>query len=190
MLRISQRLTCAVIAAASLSTMPAMATELDLNLNDDAVRLSVAWPFRDQVQLYAGGLTHQDRGELIHIGGQLVDVAASGSAPLTAGLGGRFVFASPDAAPDDEFMLALGGFVKYVFPTANRFSVMATAHYAPDVLGFGDVEQLIDVTARVSYNVLRDADIYLGARYVSIEIENVPDITLDNGLVVGFQFRF
>ncbi|MEL7539098.1 MAG: YfaZ family outer membrane protein [Pseudomonadota bacterium] len=167
----------------------AFATELDLNVNDDAARLTVAWDAGSRIQLDASVLTHQDRGEYVHFGAHLVDDAAV-EVPLTAGLGGRLVYLSPDDIDDDEFALAVGGFVKYVFPNANRFSVGAHLYYAPDVLGFGDLEEFVELGARASYNVLRDADIYIGARYIRAETDQGPEVTLDNGLLIGVRFRF
>ena len=115
---------------------------------------------------------------------------AATNVPVTAGLGGQLIYLSPDDFSDDEAALALGGFVRYVFPNANRFSVQGRAYYAPDVLAFGDLEEVLEVEARISYNVLRDADLYLGARYIRAEADNGPEVTLDNGLMVGVQLRF
>jgi len=168
-----------------------LAGELDINLNDDAARLSYAWPIRDdKLSLDAGLLTHQDRGEMVHFGLHLVDWASGGSNPLQGGLGGKLFYANTDSIFDDELVAGLGGFLRYTIPQYNRFSVSGQAYYAPDVLSFGDSEQFFEVEARVSYNVLREADIYLGARYINIEFEGGADFTLDNGLHAGIQLRF
>ncbi|MEM1261607.1 MAG: YfaZ family outer membrane protein [Pseudomonadota bacterium] len=169
---------------------PVMAESvLDLNVNDDAFRLSGGAEFGQRGRWDAGVLAHQDRGEMVHLGAHLVDEAAS-SAPLTAGLGGRVVWLAPDGDADDEFAVAVGGFVHYEIPNANRFSIAAELYYAPDVLGFGDLEEFVELGARVSYNVLRDADVYLGARYIRVDSDPGGEFTLDNGLIVGVQFRF
>ncbi|MEM8983512.1 MAG: YfaZ family outer membrane protein [Pseudomonadota bacterium] len=173
-----------------LMCSPALAeAELDLNVNDDAFRLSGGADFGRRGRWDAGVLSHQDRGEMVHLGAHLVDEAAS-ETPLTAGLGGRVVWLSPDGDVDDEFAVAIGGFVRYEFPNANRLSVGANLYYAPDVLGFGDLDEFVELGARVSYNVLRDADVYLGARYIRIDVDPGGEFTLDNGLIVGVQFRF
>lgn len=188
-LTLAGRAAAAVVACLALGGVRAEATELDLNVNDDAARLSVAWDATGRLRADAGVLTHEDRGELVHGGILLVDDAAS-EAPVTAGLGGRLYYIDPDGAPDEEFALALGGFAKYVFPNADRFSVQGHVYYSPDVLAFGDLEDFVEVGARVSYNVLRDADIYIGARYLKADIDNGPEVTLDNGLIIGIQLRF
>lgn len=167
------------------------AGELDININDDAARLSYAWPIRnDQLRVDVGLLSHQDRGELVHIGLHLVDWASTGANPLKGGLGGKLFYADTDTVFDDELALGLGGFLKYTFPQYNRFSVSGQAYFAPDVLSWGDSEQFVELEARLSYNVLREADIYLGARYINMEFEGGGDFTLDNGLHAGIQLRF
>ena len=180
-----------LLACAMLVPGLCIAGELDININDDAARLSYAWPVRaDKLRLDAGFLSHQDRGEMLHFGLHLVDWASSGTNPLQGGLGGKLFYADTDSVFDDELLLGLGGFLRYTIPQYNRFSVSGQAYFAPDVLSFGDSEQFFELEARISYNVLREADIYLGARYITIEFENGGDFTLDNGLHAGIQLRF
>ncbi len=183
-------LSLGLVAGSLLLGSPVNAETLDLNLNDDAVRLSYAWPAKgDKLQLDAGILHHQDRGELGHFGLHLVDLAAPGN-QLKAGLGGKLFYANAEGPGDDLFNLGLGGFLHYTFPQSNRFSVSGHGYFAPDILAFGDADTFVELEARISYNVLRDGDIYLGARYVNIELRPGGDVTLDNGLHAGIQLRF
>ncbi len=183
-------LAAAMTLAMSL-TSAANANDLELSLNDDAVRLVYAWPAReDKLRIDAGLLHHQDRGELVHVGLHLEGLASSGNNPLHGGLGGRVVYANTDGPSDDAFALALGGYLKYTFPAYNRFSVQGHAYFAPDILNFGDADQFVELDARVSYNVLRNGDIFLGARYINLEFQPGGDFRLDNGLHAGIQLRF
>lgn len=183
-------LSVSLLVLALYLSSPAQSEALDLNLNDDAVRLSYAWPAKgEKLQLDAGLLHHQDRGELGHFGLHLVDLAAPGK-QLKAGLGGKLFYANADGPGDDLFNLGLGGFVHYTFPNSNRFSVSGHGYFAPDILAFGDADTFVEFEARLSYNVLRDGDIYLGARYINIELRPGGDVTLDNGLHAGIQLRF
>lgn len=180
-----------ILLAALVIASPVRAGELDLSLNDDAVRLAYAWPARgDKLQLDAGLLHQQDLGEVVHFGLHLVDFASDGPNPLRAGLGGRLYYTNSDTAFDDELTLALGGFVNYTLPDYNRFSIGARLYYAPEILTFGDSEEFIELDARISYNVLRDADVFLGARYIGIEFEGGGKLRLDTGLHAGIQLRF
>ncbi len=167
------------------------ADELDLSLNSDVVRLAYQWPIRaDKLRLDAGLLHNQDLGEVFNFGLHLVDFASEGDNPLRAGLGGKLFYINTDTVVDDEAALGLGGFVVYTLPDYNRFSIRGDLYYAPEILSFGDSEEFVEIGARVSYNVLRDADVFLGARYIGLEFEGGAKLRMDTGLHAGIQLRF
>ena len=181
-------LICTLLVLACAGTH---AAELDLNLNDDAARLSYAWDVSPRnLRVDAGWLHHQDRGDVINIGLHLTGEASGGSNPLVGGLGGKVFIINPDGTNLDATVLGVGGFIRYTLPTYDRFNVYAHAYFAPDVLSFGDGDRYQEVEARIGYNVLREADVYLGVRYSNIEFEPFGDVTMDNGLHAGIQLRF
>ena len=209
--RYCKRVTCAtpLLVAVVVAWLPptALAGDLDLNLNDDAARLNYAWPARnDQLELQAGWLHHQDRGEVGHFGLHLVDIASSGANPLTAGIGGRVVYVDSEpfidpnvvTIPEDPpvfidasgFGLAIGGFVRYSLKKYNRIGLGGHVYFAPDVTSFGDAEQFLEASVFVSYNALRNADVYLGARSIRVDFDSGVDITMDTGLHVGIRLSF
>ena len=164
---------------------------LALSLNDDAARLTYAWDTSiEGLQLDAGWLHHQDRGDVANFGLHLKGDASSGASPLVGGLGGKVFFIDPDRGSADAIVLGIGGFVRYTVPQYNRFNVYAHAYFAPDVLAFGDGEQYREFEARIGYNVLRDADVFLGVRYANIEFDPAGELTMDNGLHAGIELRF
>lgn len=169
----------------------ATAGDLDINVNDDAARLSYAWrvPQR-KAQFDAGWLHHQDRGDVGHFGLHLVDLASTGSNPVRGGLGGKFFYTDSDVVDDNGFALGLGGFLSYTLPRYNRFAVSGHLYFAPDVLAFGGSGGYQEMEARVSYNVLREADVYLGVRYSKADFDERGDTLMDNGLHLGIQLRF
>lgn len=170
---------------------PALAAELDLNVNDDAARLTYAWDLPERkLRFDAGWLHHQDRGDVGHLGLQLVDLASGGRNPVRGGLGGKVFYSNSDSLDESGFALALGGFLSYTLPRYNRFSVSGHVYFAPDVLAFSGSEGYQEFEARVSYNVLRQADVYLGVRYSEADFGDDGDALIDNGLHVGIQLRF
>ena len=184
-------LATVAVAAATLVSAPASAGDLDLSLNDDAARLNYAWSAADEsLRLDAGWLHHQDRGDVIHVGLHLEGAASSGDNPVEGGLGGKVFYIDPDNTSLDAVVLGVGGFLRYTLPRYNRFNLYGHVYFAPDVLAFGDGDQYQEVEARIGYNVLREADIFLGVRYSNIEFEPAGDITMDNGLHLGIQLRF
>ncbi len=169
----------------------ATANDLDLSLNDDVVRLNYSWPARaDKLVLDVGILHNQDLGEVVNIGLHLVDFATEGSNPIRAGLGGKIFYSDTDTPADDELSLGLGGFLSYTLPNYNRFSLRGALYYAPEILSFGDSEEFVELEGRINYNVLRDADIFIGARYIGIEFEGGGKLRMDTGIHAGIQLRF
>ncbi len=182
-----------VLLAGLLSAGGAMADSLDLNLNSDAARLTFSWEARDgKLDFDAGWLHHQDTGDVAHLGLHLVDFAASGPAAPEVGIGGKLFYVDGETSPDTSQggALGIGGFFHYKFPEADRFGILGSLYFAPDVVAFGDLEGYTEVSIGLSYDVLRDADIYLGARYVKAEFENKPDLTIDTGLHLGLRLKF
>ena len=164
---------------------------LDINLNDDAVRLGFGWPpgggnYRADV----GYLHNQDRGDIVHGGFHLVDAAANSGTPLTAGLGLRLVYTNTDTVDFDGTSLALGGFFRYAPPNANRFNFGGAVYYAPDVVSFGDQSEYYEISLRAGYNVIRDADVYIGIREIKAEYDGAGRFEFDSSVHLGLEFRF
>lgn len=180
-----------VLIALALSGTRVAADALDLSLNDDAARLSYAWDDEARGLRYdAGWLHHQDRGDVINLGFHLVGEASPGSNPVTGGLGGKVFYIDPDGADVDAIVLGIGGFLRYSLPNYDRINISGHAYFAPDVLAFGDGKRYQEFEARIGYNVLREADIYLGVRYANARFEPSGRLTIDNGLHAGIQLRF
>ena len=168
-----------------------VASELEIDVNDDAARLGFSWPWQTRdLRFDASLLHHQDEGDVLSFGVHVFDIASGGDNPVKAGLGARLLFMSGDRINADGAALGLGGFVRYSFPTNNRLGIGGDLYFAPDVLSFGDAEQYFQISGHVSYNVVRDGDVYLGVRTVKGEFDAAPDITFDNGLHIGFRLSF
>ena len=184
-------LTVALSLCTGLASAQTTHRAFDINLNDDAARAALFLRAGNPKLLAdLGWLHHQTRGDVIHVGIHLVDEASDGKDPLQAGLGVRFVYTQPNIALVDGGALALGGFVRYTLPNANRFNVGGYLYYAPDVVSFGDVQEYYEVGARVGYNVVRDADVYLGVRSTKADYGGPGRFSFDSGLHIGFEIRF
>ena len=164
---------------------------LDINLNDDAVRMGFAWRLGDPKYLAGiGWLYSDDKGDVIHGSFHLVDAASGSGTALQAGLGVRLVHTRTDPNTFDGTALALGGFARYTLPNANRYNIAGYGYYAPDITSFGDQSEYYEVGVRAGYSVLRDGDVYLGLRRIEAKYDGAGRFTLDSGLHVGFEIRF
>lgn len=164
---------------------------LDVNLNNDAVRLGFGWRLGDPKYLAEFGWLHnQDKGDVIHGSFHLVDAASGSGTALQAGLGVRLVHTRTDPSVFDGTALAIGGFARYTPPAADRYNIGGYVYYAPDVTSFGDQEEYYEVGMRLGYSVLRDGDVYLGLRRIQARYDAPGKFAFDSGLHVGFELRF
>jgi hypothetical protein len=181
-----------LLAAAALAAAPAAwSNGVDLNVNDDAARITVNVDLSNNLLLDGSWFHHEDNGDIAGAGLHLTGDASGGRSPVTAGLGGRLLWANSDVAgKDDGFVLPLGGFVEYTLPQYNRFSFGGSAYYAPDVLAFGDMTKYWEYNAWAGYSVLRQGQIYLGLRGIRAEYDDSPDVSFDTGVHVGLRLEF
>lgn len=184
------RLPLLLIALSSVGSTAVVAHEIDLSLNSDVVRLVYATEVGDRLRIDGGFLTDSDKGEVVHATFQVVGDAASGDQKLIAGLGGRLAYLNGDGRDQEGYALGLGGSLRWVLPRYNRFAVTGELFWGPDMLTGGDAEEFIDGTLRIGFSVTRQADIYIGARYVRADYEDGPDIRFDTGLHAGLNLRF
>jgi len=168
------------------------ADEVDLSLNSDALRLQYVYEMESTgLNVDGGWLYNSDNGDVLHVGLHLVDLASSGRDTLEAGLGGRFVYTNGDFTQQSGLAVPIGGFLRFVPRAIDRLSVSGSAYFAPAILSLGDMDQYQEYSFRVGYNVLREADVYAGARYVKGAYKNgVADVRYDTGLHVGMTLRF
>jgi hypothetical protein len=179
------------LAAAILLCTNAVADELDLSFNNDAFRIVYARDFASsELSWDAAVLNHSDNGYVVSGSIYLTGFASGGDNPLEAGLGARAAWVDGDESSQNGIPLAPGGFLKYTLPNYNRISIRVDAYYAPDVLTFDDVEKYEDYSIRVAYNLMKEADIYVGARYVKAEFDNDSEQHFDTGMNLGVNLRF
>jgi len=165
--------------------------ELDLSFNDDAVRFLYIHDFDgSDLQGDLGIALNSDEGTAINASLYVTGLASDGTDPLEAGLGVRSGYVDGEFSKQNGIPVAVGGFVKYTFPAMNRLSLRAEGWIAPDVLSLGDLDRYQDFTFRAQYAVLKQADVYVGARYLNTEFSNGSRALIDNGLNIGFNIRF
>lgn len=169
-----------------------LATEVDLNVNSDALRLTVDFPVTsNNLLLNASWLHHEDNGDAVSLGGHLIGSATSGAGPVMAGIGLRLTWIGYDkGSEEDGTTVGIGGFARYTLPDYDRVSLRGHAYYAPGVLSFKDAESFYDIEASVGYAVIRDADFYIGWRRMRVDWENDGDSTVDSGFHIGVRGRF
>lgn len=183
--------TLASLTLAVLLSSTVVAGEIDFSFNSDAFRFIYAHDFtNNDLRSDFGFLNTDDDGWVANASLYLTGFASDGTNPLQAGIGGRTGWVDGDSSKQSGIPLAVGGFVKYTFPKWNRLSLRGEGWIAPEILSFGDLDKYQDYTVRVGYNVLKQADLYIGYRYVKGNFSDAPSVTFDDGGHIGFTIRF
>ena len=169
----------------------AVAGEIDLSFNSDAVRAIYVHDFvNSDLSGDIGFLTNSDKGEVINASIFLQGFASDGVNPVQGTLGLRSGYVSGDDSGQDGIPFAIGGALRFTLPDYDRFSIRGEAWFAPDALSTGDIDKYQDFNIRLQYAFLREADVFVGARYVNVEFSNDSEQTFDNGMNAGFNIRF
>ncbi len=182
---------CLPLLALLAFSPAAFAHGIDLNINNDAVRVTGEFDLSNNLVVDGTWFHHQDRGDVYGAGLHLTGAATGGRNPVVAGLGGRLLRIDSDAKGRDSGQaIPIGGFVRYTIPGYDRFVVGGSLYYAPDVMSFSDVTKYWEYNAWAGYSVLREGQVYLGLRGIYANFDDSPNVTMDTGMHVGLRLRF
>ncbi len=170
-----------------------MADSLDLNLNNDSMRLTYeADMTRDKGLLLDAGYYYNDRrsgssADLAHVGLYVAGDNWSQSGVFNIKVGGRLIYTAVD--PYNVMALGLGGEVR--FSPVHRLGLGADAYYAPRVATFLDGERYTEYGVKIDYQLLTQAFVYVGYRKIDVEVENFGyKYRLDDSGHVGLKILF
>jgi hypothetical protein len=122
-------------------------------------------------------------GDLLALVGDEVNVRS-----LELRVGTRVYGAFLAAEDEDVFGVGLGGEATYYFGNTRRTSVSLGAFYAPDIMTFGQADNVKDVSLRLMTRLGNETDVFVGVR--SFEIDLPIDREVDDNLHVGFRRSF
>ena len=179
------------LLAAGLLCAQAAADEIDLSFSNDALRVVYLHDLTNsRLNAEGGWLDNSDHGSALHVGLTLRGFASGGANPIRAGVGGRLAVVDGDLPDQNGYGLGMGGFLSYTLTRYNRITLTGAAYFAPDVLTGSGLKKYQDYTARLGYQIMRDAEIYLGVRYVKGNFDAAPQLLIDDGAHIGFSIRF
>lgn len=193
-MRIFKIVGVTVAAAASLISVSANASVVDLNVGSDAFRLAVSGPLpqNEQASFDVGGIVHSEKhrdATALHGGVLLTGDTGSEELKVTAGLGLRAQYV--DVESDQGGGVAVGGEVHARIPGLERLDFSGYGYYQPNILALGDVDEQTEWGLSAGYEVIRGGSVYVGYRELRADIGGGNDMTtLDDGFHVGLRLNF
>lgn len=187
-----------VLAGASaLLSSWAQADSLDLNLNDDSMRLSYEADMSRSSKglMFDAGYYYNDYqdsnrsdADLVHLGLHVTGDNWSQAGVFNIKVGGRLIYTELTSQLD-VMALGLGGEVR--FSPVHRLGLGVNAYYAPRIATFMDGERYSEFGATIDYQLLKQAYVYVGYRQIDVEIEGVSQkVELDDSGHLGLKLVF
>lgn len=145
-----------------------------------------------RVQGRAGVFYNEER-DLIGIGDMLVPVGdrnVESNRALVYSVGSRAYAALLGTENEDIFGIGVGGEVEYFFNRVRRkTSLRVSGFYSPDILTFGQANNVSDVTTRLLTRISDNTDVFVGYRLFKIHT-TLGHRSIDDTLHIGFRRSF
>lgn len=184
-----------VLVSAVFCVKPVIAQSLELNLGDKSAEISfqapTGWGASGRSQFDGGMLFRDNNPEDYTLAGFGIEVVGDAglSAPgLQFGVSIKGFYGS--LSQIDVGAIAIGGLLRLAPATMPRVYFQITGRYAPNVVTFNDGENMRFTDMRIGYEILPEAEIYLGYRNAEVELESGVEETIDESGFLGLRILF
>ncbi|WP_210396636.1 YfaZ family outer membrane protein [Motiliproteus sediminis] len=174
--------TLAGLAVALISSA-ANASDFNFGINNDTIELGLYAPMSTTSRLSAEYFYHDEDGKTLGLGYQVTNRTQMGDVAI----GGKLVKLWSDKR-DNGHAFAIGG--DYKLPLDHKLWLGLSAYYAPSVLSSSGVDRYYHADIKVGYNLMPNADLFVGYRDIHFKFDNQPSLTLEQGAYLGAQLKF
>lgn len=179
-----------LLALASVA-FGAHAANLNVNLGSNAASINYAANLTPSgLQGTVGYLHHTDSVDIGNVGLLVTGNSNPTGSPLIFGVGGKLFFISPKQVSGNGTVLGLGGQFNYTWPYYNRFNIGGELYVAPKIVSFNNADRFLEYGVNAGYEILRNAELYVGWRHVSAAFSGTSTVTLDSSFMVGLNLTF
>lgn len=180
-------------------TVSAQAAEVELSLTEETLQgryitdgALVGVPRSD----LSVGLLFSDDRDIVLSGGLMVPGLGEDGfgedvmpGPITVRFGAQ-AFAALLADPsDDVFAIAPGVEARYALPTGIPMTAVANIFYAPDILTFGNSDDVLDFNVRLEAEFVERTTGFVGFRLLTFDRSFGEDDVVEN-IQIGVRFGF
>lgn len=180
-----------VFVFAMCAAFTAHANDLNINLGSNAASINYAASLTSSgLQGEFGYLHHTDSVDIGSAGLMVVGNSNPVGSPFLFAIGGKLFFISPKQYSGNGTVLGLGGHFNYTWPTYNRFTIGGELYYAPKIVSFNNADRYFQYGVNAGYEILRNAELYVGYRHISAAFTGTSTVTLDSTFMVGLNLSF
>ncbi len=135
-----------------------------------------------------GVFINEDR-DLIGIADMLIEIGEQRRRPnWSLEIGPRAYAALMSIENQDVFSIGLGGRLSYRLGRNRAAGISLTAFYAPDIVTFGNADNIKDASIRLEARVSDSTDLFIGYRIFEFDLE--VDREVDDNMHLGVLHRF
>lgn len=181
-------------AVALIVGKPVHATGLDLALSNETANIEGFTPLSviDEGGQLGVGVFYNDLDDvvfhstLIAMGNQ-----TNTRVPYQLAVGVKVLAGEIKEAGVDVGALAIGGSINIQYPIGyNPVDFNVEAYFTPGITTFGDTESVIEISSRLSIEIVPQAKAFIGYRLLEIEDQNNVTWELDDNVHFGIRLQF
>ena len=187
-----------ITIAAMLPSVNALPAGLDLKLSSETAE--VTFLTQSATFGYGGadigiGLFINENDDFLANGSIVVSGSGTGDVrALHFGVGGKAYAGQIDFEGNAEDPsgggIAIGGNLRYVFPSSTPFAILIEGFWAPSVTSFSDFDGIVEYRAALELEVTPSARAYIGYRKLEVELDTGLEVVLDDNAHIGVRFAF
>ncbi|RDL45826.1 hypothetical protein DN730_01910 [Marinomonas piezotolerans] len=179
------------LALGACVSYQASASTFEGSLSNEAIKADISID-QGTYFLDAGGMYHTNDGTYGYVGAHIEDKDTAKDYPLQIGLGARLIAVDTKYDKDGEGLaVGLGGFYRFTFPKANRFSIYGSLYYSPTVLSFRNIENVYQTEVRAEYRTLRNARVFVRYGLTQVDLSSYnQDAEMNKSIGLGVVTYF
>ena len=190
-----------ITIATLLPTTNVLSAGLDLKLSSETAE--VTFLTQNATFGYGGadigiGLFINENDDFL-VNGAIV-VSGSGTGDVRAlhfGVGGKayagrldLQTTNPNDSEPSGGAIAIGGNLRYVFPSSTPIAILVEGFWAPSVTSFSDFDGLVEYRIALELEVTPSGRAYVGYRKLEVELDTGYEYVLDDNAHIGVRFAF
>lgn len=188
-----------VLLCSCAATFGAQAADVELELTEETLQGTYitdgAAVGLEGSDLSLGLLFSDDRDIVLNAGLMVPGLGEGGlgedvmPGPITVRFGAKAFGALLADPSDDVFAVAPGAEARFAIPTGIPLTAVANVFYSPDILTFGNADDVLDFNVRLEAQFVERATGFVGFRLLSFDRESGDDDIVEN-ILVGVRFAF
>ncbi len=192
-----------VVAAGLLFASNTQATGLDLSLSNESANIEALSPVRtftrgtrggqlESTGLVSLGVFYNELNDVIgHAKLVAVGTQTNTKVPYQLEFGVKAYAGKVKQDDTDVGALAIGGGIKIQNPSQyNPVDFKVEAFFTPGITTFGDTDAMLEISARLSVEIVPAAKAYIGYRLLEVKNDDHVALELDDNVHLGVRLQF